>query len=120
MPQRPKQAPIVQYVLTQILRGERDFSRLKASTLERLEDDCRVHVHPTVREHLGYTENDATLDSSDSKSLPDIPHTAVVVLCTAPPLTGTIDDGSSLAKMKRETNSLKHDNHTRLSLAKEI
>jgi hypothetical protein len=62
---------VVHFVLTQILQGERNLDRLKASTFDKLEGEYRVHDHPTAHGHRGSASKDLALDSVVSKSLPE-------------------------------------------------
>jgi hypothetical protein len=62
---------IVHYVLTQVLQGERDLDRLKTSTLERIEGECRASDHLTTRQRRGSAYDDFAFDSSDPQSPPE-------------------------------------------------
>jgi hypothetical protein len=62
---------VVNFVLTQILQGERNLDRLKASIFEKIEGECRVHDHSTARGHRGSASEDLALDSVDSRSSPE-------------------------------------------------
>jgi hypothetical protein len=62
---------VANFVLTRILQGERNFDRLKASTFEKLEDECCMHGHPPARGHRDGTSKDLALDFLDSRSSPE-------------------------------------------------
>jgi hypothetical protein len=58
---------IVHHVLTQILQGERDLDRLKTSTLEKIDGECRASDRLTTRQRRGCAYDGLALDSSGSK-----------------------------------------------------